>query len=159
MRVSKKRYIQGFCIAVVLLGMVRCIFPSVAGGMTEGPAAAAADSAASADTTVIPMAAQTADTVGAVPAGRGTRFFRANGTLVKNRILSVPHFGNTFPDQNDVQLVSAQQWGVKPVADEHEAEHRKADLVYVGATPTSIPTACAAASPTWCPVPRCSCRT
>lgn len=75
------------------------------------------------------------DTVQGSAAGPLGRFFCADGSPVKNRILSVPNFGNTFPDQNDVQLLSANKWGVVPVNDVHEAEHRKNDLVYVGANP------------------------
>ena len=54
---------------------------------------------------------------------------------MKNRIYSVPHFGNTFPDQNDVQLVAAARYGVKAVVDRADAEHRKSELVYVGSNP------------------------
>lgn len=136
-KISKKRYIQGFCMVVVLLGMVRCIFPQVA-TTKQVPMVSPQTSAADSDSMALPVASTAAvepDTLVASPTGVRTRFFKADGTLVKNRILSVPHFGNTFPDQNDVQLLSAQRWGVKPVADEHEAEHRKSELVYVGANP------------------------
>jgi hypothetical protein len=64
-----------------------------------------------------------------------SRFFKADGTPVKNRIYSVPGFQNSFPDQQDVQLVAATQWGVKPVADRADAERRKDELVYVGSNP------------------------
>lgn len=64
-----------------------------------------------------------------------SRFFNPDGTLAKHRIYSVPHFGNTFPDQNDMQLTAAQKYGVKPVADRAEAERRKKELVYIGSNP------------------------
>ena len=135
MNVSRKRYIQGFCIAVVVLGMVRCIFPSVAGDMprsaqTQTPIATTADSTEAADT-----AALLKGTLKAAPISQRTRFFNADGTPARNRIFSVPNFGNTFPDQNDVQMLSARKHGVSPVADEHEAERRKSELVYIGANP------------------------
>ena len=65
----------------------------------------------------------------------------------KHRILSVSSFKNTFPDMNDVQLVAAKRYGVKPVRNRAEAEHRMKELVYVGSDPyfhvdplnTSIP--------------------
>lgn len=69
------------------------------------------------------------------PIGRPSLFFNADGTQVKNRIYSVPHFGNTFPDQNDVQLAAAQRHGVKAVLDRKDAERRKSELVYVGNNP------------------------
>ena len=62
-------------------------------------------------------------------------FFNADGSLVRHRIYSVPHFGNTFPDANDVQLASAKKMGVKPVADRHAAENMKKDLVYIASNP------------------------
>lgn len=64
-----------------------------------------------------------------------TRFFNPDGSVAKHRIYSVPHFGNTFPDQNDVQLEAAKKHGVKPVHNREEAEHRKKELVYVGSNP------------------------
>ena len=63
------------------------------------------------------------------------RFFNPDGTPVKNPIYSVPHFGNTFPDQNDVQLISAKKHGVAAVEDRADAERRKSELVYVGSNP------------------------
>ena len=69
------------------------------------------------------------------PLGKPSIFFNADGTLVKNRIYSVPHFGNAFPDQNDVQLVAATKHGVRAVIDRADAEKRKSELVYVGSSP------------------------
>lgn len=62
-------------------------------------------------------------------------FFDNDGKEVKHRIFSVPHFGNTFPDQQDVQLVAANKYGVSPVQNREEAEHSKGKLVYVGSNP------------------------
>ena len=132
MIISKKRYLQSFCIIVVTLGVVRCIFPTIAGGeLEEAPVA---------DT----MNVDVAGLVPAIPAGNAferdaavlfSKFFKADGSLVKNRIYSVPNFANAFPDQNDVQLYAASRCGVEPVEDRTEAECRKAKLVYVGSNP------------------------
>jgi len=139
MIISKKRYLQGFCIVVILLGMVRCIFPKVAQGRE--------DTAFASDTTVRNSNSSTAAEA-AVVANKGadgarifvgtsatSKFFKDDGSLIKNRIYSVPNFGNAFPDQNDVQLLAANKYGVKPVMDREEAENRKAELVYVGSNP------------------------
>ncbi|MCI5814690.1 MAG: DUF5715 family protein [Bacteroidales bacterium] len=154
MKVSQKRYIQGFGIVVVVLGMVRCVFPTLG---TVTPVTALWADTVSIDTAAVAQlpVAEVApvpnvavhDSVAPLKPGVKSLFFNADGTPAKHRILSVPHFGNAFPDQNDVQLVSAQKWGVKPVKDSDEAEKRKAELVYVGANPyfhidrlrTSIP--------------------
>jgi hypothetical protein len=68
-------------------------------------------------------------------AGMASIFFDKDGKEVKHRIFSVPHFGNTFPDQQDVQILAANQHGVAPVQNREEAEHSKGKLVYVGSNP------------------------
>ena len=52
-----------------------------------------------------------------------------------HRIFSVPSYKNAFPDNNDVQLVAAEKWGVKPVRNRQDAEERKDELVYIGCSP------------------------
>lgn len=150
MKISPKRYTQAFGVTVVLLAMLRCTHPELAFAPSEkalgqADSVAVADSLAASDSLRTELAAQSAaiskKEVASVPAaaprplGRPSRFFAADGTPVKNRIYSVPHFGNTFPDQNDVQLVAAARHGVKAVVDRADAERRKSELVYVGSNP------------------------
>ncbi len=79
---------------------------------------------------------QPADSIVLTPQqGKASVFWSADGKEVKNRIYSVPHFGNTFPDQNDVQLEAAVKYGVSPVQNEGEAEKSKGKLVYVASNP------------------------
>lgn len=144
MRISKKRYLQGFGVVVVILGMVRCIFPGVAGyrnGYSETDRAATDSSMAEADRRSDDSIATEPSDLGLDSArqafakgGTDSRFFNSDGTPRKTRIYSVPNFGRAFPDQNDVQLIAAQRLGVSPVADRDEAMHRKS-LVYVGSNP------------------------
>lgn len=124
MRITKNRYIQGYLAIVVVLALVRCAFPRVASGSAEVSAPKTSRSADSA-----------AVTVPTTPAAATSRYVNPDGTLPRHRIYSVPRFDDAFPDQNDVQLVAAQQWGVKPVHNRDEAEHRKQELVYVGSNP------------------------
>lgn len=145
MKIKKSKYIASFLAATLVLALVRCVFPSVAGDKRE---------TAGQDSTKVENGASgnsqsdegngNADGdkhVGAQPvvelpstdtARAGSRFFKADGSLVKNRIFSVPGFSLSFPDQNDVQLLAAQKYGVKPVLDRADAEKRKSELVYVG---------------------------
>lgn len=156
MRISRKRYLQTFGVTVVVLGIVRAIFPQVAeqplgdkramadtirvdtlkGLETDAPSQpAVAELATPAD---VPSADEaSAPEVPARSVGQlsTARFFNPDGTPARHRIYSVYNFGQSFPDQNDVQLVSAQKWGVQPVTDRVEAEKRKQDLVYVGSNP------------------------
>lgn len=138
MKISKKRYIQFFGLAVIALAIVRAIFPSVAQPMGEAESLnEAADSAlvvTQADDEAIPL-----DDTLRVERYRGKlstdRFFTPDGQPVHHRIYSVASFKDAFPDQNDVQMAAARKHGVKPVADRAEAEQRKKELVYVGSNP------------------------
>ncbi len=126
-KITKNGYIKGFFAVVLALALLRLVFPSVANPVAkveEGDEAGGKDSIQS-DLAVV-------DTLG--KEGRSI-FFDADGKEVRHRIFSVPHFGNTFPDQNDVQLLAATKHGVGPVEDRADAEKRKGELVYVGSNP------------------------
>ena len=133
MKISKNRYLQGFVVIVLLLALVRLVFPSVAeprlAKNEKGQDSAEVDS----------LKGMKKDELSAAPdtamAGMGSIFFDKDGKEVKHRIFSVPHFGNTFPDQQDVQILAANQHGVAPVQNREEAEHSKGKLVYVGSNP------------------------
>ena len=156
MKISKNRYLQGFGIVVLLLALVRVIFPGVAkpkvaaAGAADSTFVAAKDSAAS-DASSAETSDASADAEGNVAenlkkdelsvmpdteqGGKPSIFFDKDGKEVKHRIFSVPHFGNTFPDQQDVQILAATKHGVKPVQNRLEAENSKGKLVYVGSNP------------------------
>lgn len=60
----------------------------------------------------------------------------AEGKPVRHRIVSVASFNTAFPDQNDVQLATAQKLGLKSsIEDRVAAERMKAELVYIGDSP------------------------
>ena len=152
MKISKNRYLQGFGIVVLLLALVRVIFPGVAKTKVaaDSTLVAAKDSAAS-DASSAEISDASADAEGNVAedlkkdelsvmpdtaqSGKPSIFFDKDGKEVKHRIFSVPHFGNTFPDQQDVQILAATKHGVKPVQNRLEAENSKGKLVYVGSNP------------------------
>lgn len=123
MKISKNRYLQGFVVVTLVLALVRVIFPGVA-----QPKAQTSDDKPREDSAVASV-----DTVQQVM--KSSIFFDKDGREVKHRIFSVPHFGNTFPDQQDVQILAANQHGVSPVQNRSEAEHSKGRLVYVGCNP------------------------
>lgn len=139
MKISKNRYLQGFLVVVLLLALVRVIFPSVAEprltAHSDGKDSTAIDSLRG----NLMASAGAQDELSVTPDtasdGRFLIFFDKNGKEVKHRIFSVPHFGNTFPDQQDVQIVAASKHGVAPVQNREEAEHSKGKLVYVGSNP------------------------
>ena len=139
MKISKNRYLQVFLVVVLLLALVRVIFPSVAEprltAHSDGKDSTAIDSLRG----DLMASAGAQDELSVTPDtasdGRFSIFFDKNGKEVKHRIFSVPHFGNTFPDQQDVQIVAASKHGVAPVQNREEAEHSKGKLVYVGSNP------------------------
>lgn len=144
MKISKNRYLQGFLVVVLLLALVRVIFPSVAEprltAHSDGKDSTAIDSLrGDSDASGLMASAGAQDELSVTPDtaadGRFSIFFDKNGKEVKHRIFSVPHFGNTFPDQQDVQIVAASKHGVAPVQNREEAEHSKGKLVYVGSNP------------------------
>ena len=144
MKISKNRYLQGFLVVVLLLALVRVIFPSVAEprltAHSDGKDSTAIDSLrGDSDASGLMASAGAQDELSVTPDtasdGRFSIFFDKNGKEVKHRIFSVPHFGNTFPDQQDVQIVAAGRHGVAPVQNREEAEHSKGKLVYVGSNP------------------------
>ena len=50
-------------------------------------------------------------------------------------IRGVHSYHACFPDSQNVQIVAARRWGVRPVRDRAQAEERKAELVFVGSNP------------------------
>ena len=139
MKISKNRYLQGFLVVVLLLALVRVIFPSVAEprltAHSDGKDSTAIDSLRGDLMASAGAQDELSVTPDTVSDGRFSIFFDKNGKEVKHRIFSVPHFGNTFPDQQDVQIVAASKHGVAPVQNREEAEHSKGKLVYVGSNP------------------------
>ena len=143
-RLSKNAYLKGFAAVVVALALVRLIFPSVARprprqGGSSADSVQVSQRAAGDRRNEGVMGTEGREVSAATPdtarAGRVSIFFDAEGREVRHRIFSVPHFGNTFPDQQDVQLVAAERHGVEPVQDREEAERSKGRLVYVGSNP------------------------
>ena len=159
---GKNRFLLGFVVVVCVLALVRLISPGVAEPRTSVADLSVADSLATDSVDQLAMAeedkegenkaaneiAETSYDLAQEAAGTGSEtdaaadssntpsiFFDKNGKEVKHRIFSVPHFGNTFPDQQDVQILAANKHGVNPVQNREEAEHSKGKLVYVGSNP------------------------
>lgn len=130
-KITKRNYILGFLAVTALLAVVRLIFPSVAKDRTQEKVV---------ELQVNVKLDNSKTHHGSLPVEVGdscmkTVFIDKDGKNVKSRIFSVPGFENTFPDQNDVQLLAAQKWGVDPVADRTEASKSKKLLVYIGSNP------------------------
>jgi hypothetical protein len=141
MKITKNTFLKVFSAIVVLLFLVKLIFPEVAKDRipidsTSDTIVVDSSALVSSDTSSDETKkSHTLALKNSIYQFKQSRFFNSDGSLVKNRIYSVPNFGKTFPDQNDVQLVAAQQFGVKPILNRDEAVHQKDKLVYVGSNP------------------------
>lgn len=155
MKITKNRYLMGFAAIVMLLALVRLIFPSVAAprvaaGEIQNDSTLVEPVLEEAETKTVetkqadkeiaeeksaakedPMPASTEP----IPLSKPSKFFNADGSLVKHRILSVPSYKEAFPDSQSVQYASARRWGVESVQNRQEAESRKRELVFVGSNP------------------------
>jgi len=116
---TKNRYLLAFTVVVLLLAVVRWVFPSVA----ESQATANDNSEQ------VSLSPAETETEGEVDNTREA------SKPHKHRILSVPSYANAFPDSQSVQIRAAEKWGVKPVRNRQDAEKRKSELVYVGVSP------------------------
>ncbi len=118
-KISPQRYVQLFCVGVVILALTRQFCPSVAGQHVD---AEKSDSIATVDT----LKSQPK------PVHHATI---SDKSFTPHRIYSVSSYDNCFPDQNDIQLIAAEKNGVNIVKDRAEAEQRKDELVYVASNP------------------------
>ena len=158
MKITKNRYLAAFAIVVFLLAMVRLIFPSVAENREgesslrgyEDTEVRGGESGHRGDESTEILGGknshrgdESTEILGGENSHRRdegadstrSRFFDADGNPVKHRILSVASYSEAFPDSQQVQYASAMEWGVGSVANRQEAENRKRELVFVGASP------------------------
>jgi hypothetical protein len=122
MKITKNKYLLGFAVAVVLLAIIRAVFPGVDNSQqtTDNGHQTEIDS----------QETSTANAPLSIVNSRHTNF-----TGKKHRILGVHSYKESFPDSQAVQIVAAEKWGVRPVKNREDAEKRMKELVYVGASP------------------------
>ena len=159
-RITKRKYLEGFIVTVLVLALVRCIFPSIASDRKLSPDLAAVD----VDSTTVEVAQKKAPVVPEktmkTEKNTETKVAKLNETAEKQQAESkkkedsIPappknYKNNPFfnadgtPVKNKIysvpsysqKYVSAQKWGVRPVQNRAEAEGRKSELVYIGSNP------------------------
>ncbi len=138
-RLKKKIFLGLFGGTVLLLGGMRLCFP----GVTGAPVADETPAEASADATARKASSHSKES----PTPQQAFPEPSSGLELKNLsadpesrvkwhpVRSVYSYAACFPDVQDVQIVAARRWGVRPVRNRQEAEHRRRELVYVGANP------------------------
>ena len=110
MKITKNKYLFGFAVSVLLLTLVKMIFPGVA-----EPQVNTEQNTENQD--------QILNSQPSVLKGK------------KHRIRGVQNYKSVFPDSQAVQIVAAEKWGVRPVKNREDAEKRMKELVYVGVSP------------------------
>lgn len=129
MRRLKKNIFYGLCGAFVgTLALVRIINPDVVHPVSEPEEEAGCVVADDEEWQDLVVAEDVIVKDSVVP-----RAVREKKTY--HPVRSVYSFAQSFPDVQDVQITAARRWGVKPVRNRLEAEKRKDELVYVGASP------------------------
>ena len=135
MKLTKKKYLQGFVVVVLVLAAMRWVFPGVAA--TE--ATENSEDQEKAETLLTPDDPEVLESQETAESPDHQDNSDKPLTIEKpakpHRILSVPSFKGCFPDSNAVQLLAAEKWGVKPVRNREDAEARKKELVYIDASP------------------------
>jgi len=142
---TKNRYLQAVATIVLILALIRCVFPRIAapeGQDTSLPSdLAVQDSVQVEDTTYRDDAEATLMKQGAITADvQNEHKGLSSSAMIKwddapHRILSVPDYKTAFPDSNNVQLMAAGRWGVSPVKNREDALERMSELVYIGCSP------------------------
>ena len=89
MKISKKTYLQVFGLIVIFLAVIRCIFPSIAESKNSRNKKAAEVQ----QKQELPLKDYEEDIAVNTVETTSSRFFKSDGTLTKNPIYSVPHFG------------------------------------------------------------------
>ena len=138
-RLKKKIFLGLFGGTVLLLGGVRLAFPEVADGEKKAETKAVVSP-------VLPREDSSTSTEVLQSSHVGTEGIPSSPELKSlsrepedrvrwHPVRSVPSYAACFPDVQDVQIVAARKWGVRPVRNREEAERRRQELVYVGANP------------------------
>ena len=140
MRRLKKNIFLGLCGGIVaVLGVVRFAYPEVTrpGGEATDTLAEVAEP----EQEIIALEQKEEEPEQKIVQGKPIQeellklTTTPDGRVKWHPVRSVPSYAQCFPDVQDVQIVAARRWGVDPVRDRVEAEHRREELVYVGASP------------------------
>ena len=118
MKITKNKFLLGFGIVVLILALIKAIFPEVSTPRDE-------------QALVVESPQPVEDVSQAVVPPSPV----VKKPVKKHRIRGVQNYKATFPDSQAVQIVAAERWGVRPVKNREDAEKRKKELVFVGANP------------------------
>lgn len=135
----KHRFLEVFGVSVMVLALVRCVFPGISESssvVAEMSDSLAVDSLADdfSDAEVVETLGANESEFEVVQISSVSARYVPDGERY-HRIRSVSSYKTAFPDSNSVQLVAANRWGVKPVKNRLDAEERKDELVFIDCSP------------------------
>jgi hypothetical protein len=138
-RLKKKIFLGLFGGTVLLLGAVRLAFPEVTGITREEVTSPEEEHFPTHGKNIshtwennFPHVGKPIETRRSVSP---VQMRDSTGRVKWHPVRSVYSYTACFPDVQDVQIVAAKKWGVRPVRDRKEAEQRRKELVYIGANP------------------------
>ncbi len=124
-RLKKKIFLGLFGGTVALLGLVRLAFPEVTGGEEAEPTLPVVEP--------VPPRENSSTTTGVLQSDHGgtnsglseeeqnKQSPEPQGCVKWHPVRSVPSYLKCFPDVQDVQILAARKWGVRPVRNRKEA--------------------------------------
>jgi len=128
MKITKKGYLQGFGVTVLILALVRCAFPSVSRSSLIAEDGADTTSVKTSDTLTSDTANRAAAAVPVAPQ-------MAPDTTKAHPVVGVLSYHEAFPDSNYVHIEFAQKYGIQPIDGRETLENEKSKLVYIGGCP------------------------
>lgn len=131
MKITKTIYLHTFTFLTVFLALARSVMDNVEVGEAVSENTADSIVVAEQDSAVHPDTSVPSALISQIPVSE----LQTDDSFVPHRILSVRSYKEEFPDSNEVQLVVAKKYGVKPVLNRKDAEKRKSELVCVSFNP------------------------
>ena len=139
MKITPTTYLHSFAFATVFLALVRC-------GMEHKKYEAdllgidtaevdSTDTVATAQIEPVDTTTEMGERDTSQVAYEPSKIAEIRQNFHAHPIYSVPSYKEAFPDTNDIHMTAAKRYGVKPVQNRLDAEKRKSEVVYIGASP------------------------
>ena len=128
MKYDAKKYLQIGGIVVLVLALVRCVFPSIAENKHQR--------SETTTTQVTDSLSEKTDSVASRNEEKPTAVFSLfKDNKVSHRVKGVLDYKKAFPDDNDVQLKAANTFGVSPIEKRDEARNLTRGLFFIAGNP------------------------
>lgn len=134
MKITKNGFLQGFGVTVLILALIRCIFPSVSNSSLIAENGDSTSVVKNTDSLAADSAERSASLAKPVPSTVKPSATERD-TSAAHPIMGVLSYKESFPDSNYVHMEYAQKYGIEPVAGWESKEKENRKLVYIGGCP------------------------